>query len=221
MFPRLNAWCAVFLLACSTPPPANDTPPPPTEDPQKVAISSFWSWFTAHEAEYRDLSAVAERLDVIGAEIRRIDPGLLAEFTLDPDGTRVLVLTADGIQRLFPIVEATVAAAPPIPGWRIQALRPAWATPDTNLQWKEQTLSFGDFYAAWDAATPANVQIYVPLPAETTEKDAATLGFVALDAVLGEKMTETLGELHFAGGIPPADAKNLFLLAAHLQSDKK
>lgn len=56
--------------------------------------------------------------------LRNINRNLHQECCERPDGVRELIITADNNPRLFRVVDAIIARAPRIKGWRFIALRP-------------------------------------------------------------------------------------------------
>ena len=209
----------LLALACSSPgpTPSNPVSPAGADAPRQApdspaAIAAFWTWFAANEVAYRDPAKLDEKgIGCVNDETVKVHRGLLAEFTTDPDGTHVIVLSADGIREVFPSVQATAAAAPAIPGWRVQAFRPPVTETDWSLQIDGKQLALKDFRARWaPGSPPVNVDVWVPLPADSGEQVIAQVGFLALDAVLGEYAVETqVGAITWHGGEAPAEARPL------------
>ena len=95
------------------------------------AISDFWRWFVSREKWIgnfllKDPEVVAE----LKARLERIHPDLTWEMDVVSDRATgqiqrplTFAVSADGIRDAFPAVEETVAAAPVIDGWQIQAFR--------------------------------------------------------------------------------------------------
>lgn len=95
------------------------------QNPTQARIYTFWSWLLENQAELAgEHSELAELLDELLEELHLVDPGLYFEIesTTRP---RELVLTAEGHEELFPLVESLVASAPSLEGWEFTALKPA------------------------------------------------------------------------------------------------
>lgn len=86
----------------------------------------FWTWFAAREERYRSLDGEGahELLDALEARLSACAPGVWFEIGGRREGPRELVLTAGGDPRLFEDVRQLVAAAPPLPAWRVIAFKP-------------------------------------------------------------------------------------------------
>ena len=100
-------------------------------DLRSLQQGSFWSWFASRAA-----LAGEEDAPALLAELQRaldaLAPGALAELEVAPAG-RTLIVSAGGRGELVAAVEALVACAPPIDGWRVVALRPRLAARDLRL----------------------------------------------------------------------------------------
>src|SRR6266536_1946461 len=77
------------------------------------------------------------------SHLKRLDQRLWFEVS-EPDGSdREFVITAEGHAAAFPLVDAIVAAAPQIPGWRFISLKPPmgfdFVTTYENIQFDPRT----------------------------------------------------------------------------------
>lgn len=81
-----------------------------------------WSWLVGRLSEVQAMDAAAAT-EVLEQGMAAVDERLGAEVT-DVEGTRRVVITADGDVEAFELVRALVAAAPKLPGWEFVALRP-------------------------------------------------------------------------------------------------
>ncbi len=95
-----------------------------------------WSWLNVDQVAMASADRARFELD---KGLKAIDERLDVEIT-DDDGTRTVVLTANGESELFGVVHALVDAAPSIPRWRFVALRPAG---DFNFEIESGGLRFG------------------------------------------------------------------------------
>ncbi len=199
----------LFATGCGLLAPNDRTAPMP----------AFWSWFTAHQASFRDPGHLdPAEYDALTAQVRTIEPDLIAELGQTPIGGSLLVISADGLQSAFPAVKATVAAAPRIPDWQVVAFRQPDAAPDWQLQLSGLTVSCADVRVQWrGTAAHADVDVWMPLPPETPTDTLGQFGFLALDQAIGEYATETqIGELRWHPTPAPVGAKTLQELRAFL-----
>lgn len=76
--------------------------------------------------------------------LQRIHSDLFFEFSSNTE-PRELIITADGKQELFTLVERIVSSAPPVPGWKIISLKPKIGFP-TLTRWEEITIRIADVF---------------------------------------------------------------------------
>lgn len=212
-----------LLAACKTktdtgttaaPPSAPATAPAPTgsvpaADPR---VTAFWTWFSANAAALAADTDMQAVMLTISSEIEKIDPGIAAELGVD-DGGRMLVITPNGNQKLFPLVEQLRAAAPSVPGWKIVAFRPR-AKPGFGIKLGDKQLTAADLsFVAERAGAKLDITVFVP--GEPTDQ-MKQIGFLLLDHTIGEHDTETkIGGIEFAAkSAAPPSAKPLTELAA-------
>lgn len=165
----------------------------------------FWEWFSANhhrlpnpqaeEMSYEEL-ARSSVLAELGNQLHRVDSGLTFEMGPVTGEGRSLCISAEGIRQHFPAVQAVVAAAPAIPGWKIVAFRQPVGT-DLQLQMGDTKLGGDDL---WFAARPAGDRLDLTLFVRgltAQNRDALMHGtFLLLDAALGEYQVGT-----YVGGI--------------------
>jgi hypothetical protein len=165
----------------------------------------FWQWFTANhhrlpnpQAEgmsYEEL-ARSSVLAELGNQLHRVDSGLTFEMGPVTEEGRSLCISAEGIRQHFPAVQAVVAAAPAIPGWKIVAFRQPVGT-DLQLQMGDTKLGGDDL---WFTARPGGDRLDLTLfvrDLTSQNRDALMHGtFLLLDAALGEYQVGT-----YVGGI--------------------
>jgi len=94
----------------------------------------FWQWFESHSTEFADdLRYTKEPSDErqkkmeaivhdVSTHLKTVHPNFSAFFESTPE-TRVLIVTVAGNKRFFHDVDRFVAEAPPITGWKFQALK--------------------------------------------------------------------------------------------------
>lgn len=89
-------------------------------------IATFWKWFMKHDATLRALPHSGDPFwDTALAQLKLVHGGLWFEMSDPVDKRREFVITAQGDTRLFPLVDAMVAAAPSIRAWTFVPLKPA------------------------------------------------------------------------------------------------
>jgi hypothetical protein len=94
--------------------------------PDPAAVAAFWTWFASNNAAIRAMpNADAPFWDTVLAQLKRVHKGLAFEMSDEDRGIRDFVLTAQSDRRLFPLIDAMIAAAPPRRGWTFTALKPA------------------------------------------------------------------------------------------------
>ena len=169
----------MLIVGCSKTPPAQ-------QDPDKV----FWTWFSANAAAL----SKAEGLEIIQRvqpELAKVNRDIKAELGQDGD-RKLLVITADGIRKDFPIVKRVVAAAPEVPGWKIVAFRqrsPEMRVIEMNgHKLDADTMKF----LSSPNGEKLNIDLFIPgYDANNGDSPLAQLAYLALDHSLGEYDVET------------------------------
>lgn len=177
---------------------------PSTSSGTTAAVSSeaaakneaFWAWFRAHSAEIATITTAKELIaDELHIELSKVRSELT--FELGPKETpRELIVSADGIVGAFPAVQSLVAAAPPLPGWKVIAFRPR--KPGFSIEMGDVKLTPSDVKFTSSTETTGKTAVTIFVPGRTRENakqiDGAVL--ILLDAVVGEFDTETrIGEI--------------------------
>lgn len=91
-----------------------------------AAIARFWTWFRANHARLKAMSDADHPFwDTVLAQLQLVHRGLRFEMSDPVRGRREFVITAEGNSKLFPLVDAMVAAAPSMETWTVVALKPA------------------------------------------------------------------------------------------------
>ena len=91
---------------------------------KNAQITAFWQWFQKHQPELSAMqSPDAPIFADIGRQIKNIDKDLVFEIAPLPAGKKCLAVSANCNAALFPLVENTVAAAPVIKDWKVEAFR--------------------------------------------------------------------------------------------------
>lgn len=91
----------------------------------KTRADAFWDWFQQNEPRLYQLEAdQGNILDEISAGLAAYQQGLAFEISKERDGKREFIISADGLEEMFPAVSSLVAAAPEFERWSIVAFRP-------------------------------------------------------------------------------------------------
>jgi hypothetical protein len=191
--------------------------------PSADAITQFWTWFVAHESEYRKLGSLADSsYDVLTSQLGAVHSDLVPELAENPDGTHTLVISANGLRTAFAAVRAVVAAAPTMGAWRAVAFRQPDPTPDWQLNFGDLSVKNQDVRVLWevrpeDPGETIDISTWLPVPGDTPAEALATIGFVVLDHAIGEEATETrIGGMEWRAGPAPMAAKSLEQLRLQL-----
>jgi hypothetical protein len=169
--------------------------------PSSPAEPQFWEWFARNEAMLFDFEKDRERVfEELTRALQHVNPSLTFEFSsVDEDGTREFVISADGIRDAFPAVESLHACAPSLPRWRWVKFRPRREAMDLMVAGRK--FSPADMrYVLFHDEEPGRVGILVFLDGYTEEDQQvfAQAGFLTLDFLLGEYDVETkLGAIGF------------------------
>jgi hypothetical protein len=87
--------------------------------------AAFWNWFIKNQSRFEHFERDQETLmNELGTALAAYKKGLVFEVGAEKEGARDFVISADGIQDLFPAVSKLAASAPKLTAWRIVAFRP-------------------------------------------------------------------------------------------------
>lgn len=85
----------------------------------------FWKWFQKNEPKIYQFENDQESvLDEITEELSKYKEGVVFEISQEQSGKREFIISADGLEELFPAVKALKEAAPSFEKWSIVAFRP-------------------------------------------------------------------------------------------------
>lgn len=168
----------------------------PQHDYATEAYKAFWTWFQQHEQGF--FKVLKEEGDIehqffhkLSARLDDLRDGYWYLAGMFDDDTAELIFTPDGVVKNIVFVEELVAAAPPIPGWKFTALKPAVGVDDANINlnghvYNKHKISF---YANDDAARPDEINITMVYEdyAAASEEDVVSGVYVFLDNYLGEQ----------------------------------
>lgn len=188
---------------------------------QAEAIARFWAWW-ADEGMARSSSALAEGdpgrivADMTG-QVEAVAGELSWEFAKGDESMHKLVVTADGDPALRSTARRWLEGAPESDVfWSYADARPPMLDlSDSVLKLDSIELALNETrVGVRRSGTRVDVQVHHPRLEELGEQGRTTFCFLAVDAAVGETMTETwIGELH-PSLVPPMDGFGLSGLRA-------
>jgi hypothetical protein len=185
---------------------------------QTDPVQKFWQWFSQNRIRLHGLSPGNLNLfHDLNKRLKKINPGLVAEFAMAENKAVELVVSADGDLKLFPVVERVVAAAPHIPGWKITAFRQPGKT-DVAIEMNGQQLSASDLrFRSEPDGNKLGLIIFIPGLTEQNRETLSRMAFILLDNALGEYLVETaIGFIDFLSlDKDPKAAETLSFIQLH------
>jgi len=149
----------------------------------------FWNWFEQNETRLLTFETDRETiLDEISEKLSAYREGIVFEISTEADGKREFIVSADGLEELFPAVETLVASAPKLERWSIIAFRPRMdnyarfrldyegMTIDPSQLWIQYGVDEGKF----------DLVIFHPQCNEDNRTFLINGTYILLDAALGE-----------------------------------
>ena len=174
-----------------------------------MTIDEFWQWMSDSSAELLEADGqevadrVEERLSVIDARI-----GVEVSGAAEP---REMIITAWSDRAAFDVVRDIVAAAPPLEGWEIIALKPPrgfeFALDLDGLHIDASELMFDPLSAQEDPRL-LGVRVYVPGAADDDDERLNRALPLILETGIGEEAAAQIDHSDFIAG-PPHDNKAL------------
>ena len=158
---------------------------------QHESSEEFWVWFQAHQADFDVLTDTSDPFwDEAVSRLKRLDQRLWFEVS-DPSGSdREFIITAEGHAAAFPLVDAIVAAAPHIPGWRFISLKApkgfGFVITYEGIPFDPRTMWFLPLESA-SRPQDFGFRVGVPNFSPAVERQASNAVAVILDTALGER----------------------------------
>lgn len=155
----------------------------------------FWRWFAEQAEKLASLAASEDATDNerLLAEVKprlgQVAPGLAFLMGRTGEGPWEFIVSADGREERFPLVDALVAAAPHVPGWRITGFRPRWPVhPDTVIGYRGEQVRYGDVWWQADVLSDGRLELVLWIRGLTEQNYEARAGaaILLLDHALGE-----------------------------------
>lgn len=189
--------------------------------------AAFWRWIEHNqnelEAEVRAMQCGGPlpqlAMHDLGARLSRVGLGLVHEIGVHTSNDIELIISADGDRGRFATVQELVSQAPRMKGWRITAFRPRTDTSDTELTVSGIKVRAEQFsFRARAEGDKVGFDVFVD--ADVPNESLPSIGFLMLDATLGEFDVETgVGTVDFAKG-RPIDALNWSELSSVFDSHR-
>jgi hypothetical protein len=154
----------------------------------------FWNWFESHEDDVFHFDSDRERtFDLLARQLNKIHRDLVFEFSGVAAGKREFIISAGGIKDAFSEVVSLVREAPLLPRWQVIAFRQRQDVPE--ISFRDKTLRRVQiFFDCSSAQNKLNIYVFLPGLAQASTEDIThlkTLGYLFLDATLGEYDVET------------------------------
>lgn len=160
---------------------------------------AFWDWFSRHAAEFHQIvktqDGVNDRfLERLMPRLQSIHPEFYCLTGMLDDDTAELIITSDGLVKLFVFVEEFVQSAPIIPGWKVSALKPPTDIKSFSLETNGYSFSSSNIQFCYneDETYPDEMDISFIYEHYTEEnKEAVTHGCLLF-------VQNSLGEMNMA-----------------------
>ena len=158
----------------------------------KERIRRFWREFERLAPRLNAAASANDTTyDTLLADVQQVHPELYLEFSVGQPSE--LIVTAEGNREVFSLAREVVAAAPPVSGWSIRALRPKMGFP-RSVRWNEVEIRLSDvrFQPLFvEGSDDLGLRIFVPEIREDQVEDAHNAILRALDHALGEEQFAT------------------------------
>ncbi len=153
-------------------------------------IAQFWAWFIANEPilYYGTENIVHRReiLEEVSKQLKAINKHLVFELSPIREGEfKEFIISADGIEEVFPIVIQLIKFAPNHKNWQFTAFRPRMESNDLSISTGLIDFSYNDLFFRYVLTDKEfGVELNVRNFNQTDwEKNAL---FILLDALIGE-----------------------------------
>jgi hypothetical protein len=157
----------------------------------------FWQWFSDHSSELLLFEDREEELTKkLTRELRKVHPDLVFAIGPTENGKREFVISANGIQSVFPVVVDLYKEAPEMKQWIVTPFHPRKGA-ELEVTLEDVTLSSDEVYFTY---TIEEDKLGLTLYTETMlEEKVMTILFLFLDNALGEYDVATkIGSVEFA-----------------------
>ncbi|AIO18536.1 hypothetical protein KQ51_00656 [Candidatus Izimaplasma bacterium HR1] len=149
----------------------------------------FWEWFLSRsEYIYAQLETNVDDIALeITEHVKKVHEDIEFEIPFElVKEKRILILSADGDEVLFPIVEELVESAPVIPTWDIVAFRPRLHQKNQIIDLDGITMDYFDIYFKWEIDNNQLIlDVYIK-NFDGSDNRYVHLYFLLLDSLIGE-----------------------------------
>lgn len=155
----------------------------------------FWKWFVENENMLFNFETNREPIfDKLNIELGKVHTGLTFEFgPLMDDGTREFIISADGIKKVFPLVESLFKKRPKLKRWRVIKFRPR-RNPINDLTIDNKTIKADEVnYILFKDRDPnkVGIMLFFKEYQQDINDTLEQIGYLLLDEALGEYDVET------------------------------
>ncbi|AEF99971.1 hypothetical protein [Methylomonas methanica] len=162
----------------------------------------FWTWFEKNEKMLFDLEKDRERVfDKLSKQMEKVHPDLTFEFSpVKENGKREFIISAGGVKKAFPAVEALFSVAPNLARWQFIKYRPR-RSPLNDLEYGGKSVKSKDVrYGMYKDGDKVGIVLFFDGYSEKEKNVFGNIGYLFLDEALGEYDIETkVGFIEFHG----------------------
>jgi hypothetical protein len=148
----------------------------------------FWKWFEKNQNMLFEFERDRENVfDRLAAEMSKVHPDLTFEFSpVLKNGKREFVISAGGIKKAFPSVEALYDSAPDLPKWRFIKFRPR-RKPPNDLNFGGKSIKASEVhYKMFKDQEKVGIIIFLDGYNDSEQDIYGNIGYLFLDEALGE-----------------------------------
>jgi hypothetical protein len=153
----------------------------------KTKEEQFWAWFEEHQEILFEINHEQyEWYDALGQQLMAVNEGLTFEFSSNELHTKKdLFISADGMNKIFPVVIKLVQSAPQLDKWNIKAFRQRIQNQNISIQINDIELCYQDMYFSHQPDFD-KIGLKIHVRNFIDNQDYVSGIFIMLDALLGE-----------------------------------
>ncbi len=111
----------------------------------------FWNWFEKNQETYyndiENLDIRDEIFDELSENLKQVNEDLVFEFSPKRENNiREFAISADGIEKTFPIVQKLFKKAPKLKNWKFNAFRQPIPGDDFEIKYDDLKIGYSDIY---------------------------------------------------------------------------
>lgn len=156
---------------------------------KKSPESVFWAELKKIESKLTDPNQdLYELIQELNKKVKDYNSGLVTEISVLKDGKRNVVISADGISDMFPVVETLVSAAPKFDNINVIAFRPRKpGFKNHGIKYRGIELNSGNVsFIAAKRDGCFDLALFHPEYEGENKEAAIGASYILLDAMLGE-----------------------------------